>query len=415
MISTTNSATHSNAPHPSLGNALIPAGTSTGNAQLECQRNPLSPALCGPGSSFLQQYNQCQSCIENNSSNPELVKASLAMRFMKCTGYCKLQASTSAPSSATQTKIPTTGQDGDLFTTATTKTSSTSSTAAIQTIITTSLNVAYKAETTTSTIPATSKPTASPTTSNPPTLPKPSTSAHPSSPTLPSSSSSFSSSLLASTSTSLSTILDTTTQTQTSSLTSPTDDKSLINSTLLPLQPSADTSNNTSTSIKTAPWVWVIVGITITVVFLLSSGSFFFFYKKGRSKRGLNRHEGMKGMVELKETTVGNHGFVDGWSDACFRTGTGRAGIMRGVPDEAGGPGSNVMELEGSGSGSGSGSGGGRGVGGIGTTKGNGNGNVPPVEMSSCGNGFAELPTEFNRREEGGGGGEVRKVGEEDL
>ncbi|EGZ70901.1 hypothetical protein NEUTE2DRAFT_130912 [Neurospora tetrasperma FGSC 2509] len=155
------------------------------------------------------------------------------------------------------------------------------------------------------------------------------------------------------------------------------------------------TNNNT----KTAPWVWVIVGITITVVFLLSSGSFFFFYKKGRSKRGLTRHEGMKGMVELKETTVGSHGFVDGWSDAAsLRTGTTRAGIMRRVMDEAGGPGSNVMELEGSGSGSGSGSGGGRGVGGIGTTKGNGNGNVPPVEMPSCGNGFAELPTEFNRR-----------------
>lgn len=105
-------------------------------------------------------------------------------------------------------------------------------------------------------------------------------------------------------------------------------------------------------------------------------------------------------MVELKETTAVN-GFGDaGWSDdACFRTGTGtgtgRAGIplgIRRVPDEAGGPGSsNVMELEGSG--------GGKGVGGITTTKGNGNGNVqPPVELPSCGNGFAELPTEFNRR-----------------
>ncbi|EGO56247.1 hypothetical protein NEUTE1DRAFT_101523 [Neurospora tetrasperma FGSC 2508] len=394
MISITNSATHSNAPHPSLGNALIPAGTSTGNAQLECQRNPLSPALCDPGSNFLQQYNQCQSCIEENSNNPELIKASLAMRFMKCTGYCKLQASTSAPSSATQTEIPTAGQDGDLFTTATTKTSSTSSTSAIQTMISTSANVDYKAETTTSTLPATSKPTTSPAMNNPPTLPTTFTSAPQSTFTPPSSSSS---SLSSSTPTSLTTILDTTTQTQISSLTSPTD-KSLINSTLLPLQPSSDiTSTNNNT--KTAPWVWVIVGITITVVFLLSSGSFFFFYKKGRSKRGLTRHEGMKGMVELKETTVGSHGFVDGWSDAAsLRTGTTRAGIMRRVMDEAGGPGSNVMELEGSGSGSGSGSGGGRGVGGIGTTKGNGNGNVPPVEMPSCGNGFAELPTEFNRR-----------------
>lgn len=108
---------------------------------------------------------------------------------------------------------------------------------------------------------------------------------------------------------------------------------------------------------------------------------------------------------------MGNLGFGDaGWSDAaCFRTGTGRAGVIRRVPDEAGGPGSsNVMELEGSGSGgSGSGSGGGRdGVGGMTTTKGNGNGSdVPPVEMSSGGNGFAELPTEFNRRGPGEEGG----------
>nr|CAB92022.2 hypothetical protein [Neurospora crassa] len=392
-------------------------GGYLGNAQLECQRHPLSPALCGPGSNFLQQYNQCQSCIENNSNNPEPIKASLAMRFKKCTAYCnKLQASISAPPSATQTKIPTAGQDGDPFTTATIKTSSTSSTPAIQTIITTSsLNVDYKGETTivtstssTSTLPAT--------TMNPPTLPTTSTSTpQQSSFTLPSSSSSSKSS---STSTPLttSTILDTTTtttQTQTSSsLTSPTDtDTSLANPTLLPLQPSSDTTytDTNTNNTKTAPWVWVIVGITITVVFLLSSGSFFLFYNKGRSKRE-RRQTGMKGMVELKETTtVGNLRFGDaGWGSdaACFRTGTGtgtgtRAGMMRRAPDEAGGPGSNVMpELEGSGSGGGWGGGRRRGVGGI-ITKGNGNGNVlPPVEMPSCGNGFAELPTEFNRRKE---------------
>ncbi|KAK3396981.1 hypothetical protein B0T20DRAFT_357153 [Sordaria brevicollis] len=333
------------------------------NAQTECQQTQLTPSLCEVGSNFLDQYALCQSCIEDNSPTPDMVKTSLLLKYLRCTGYCSFKEPQGQGG----------GQDRDPATT-TTKAVGSSSSSAVQTGATTTVSVERGQRTrVTESIPTT-KPTSPPNDSPSPTISTATVKMQPASiltrSSTPTSTTSFNILL------------------PSQSLTAPTQQQ-LTPSTNSTSTSQATPASDSSGPKPTAPWVWAIVSITLIVVFLLSCGSFLVFYKRGRSKRARARQRGMKGMVELKETSM--NGWVESRSTSRSRDygGMGVHGVKGMVTEldtvrdayemETGRRESRMF-----GRGGGVGRGGGT--------------RWLPVELSSV-SACVELPTGFNKRE----------------